>query len=174
MCLKFCEDYFGVHIFINMFPSSWKNTLSRMVESWHAYPYSTSRQVEMSFLGMPQIAHFQVEKWKSSLPWEGGIPLPHPPPARLLRSLAKIVPPKCFGSCLNRKVKSIIQIESTHFNPNQVWLFWLCYIVGDSTPPPPPRDLGRLSRDRDEILHTRRPGHSVHDCVVRSVKITNF
>ena len=36
----------------------------------------------MSFLGMPQIAHFQVEKWKSSLPWEGG-----PPPARSLRSL---------------------------------------------------------------------------------------
>ena len=33
------------------------------------------RQVEISFLGMPQIAHFQVEKWKSSLPWEGG----HPP-----------------------------------------------------------------------------------------------
>ena len=25
---------------------------------------------------MPQIAHFQVEKWKSSLPWEGGHTLP--------------------------------------------------------------------------------------------------
>ena len=98
MCLKFCEDYFGVHILIIMLPSSWKNILfSRSVESWHAYPYSTCRQVEISFLGMPQIAHFQVEKWKSSLPWEGG-PLPHPPPARSLRSLAKIAPPKCFGS----------------------------------------------------------------------------
>ena len=43
---------------------------------------------------MPQIAHFQVEKWKSSLPWgREDTPLPHPPPARSLRSLAKIVPP---------------------------------------------------------------------------------
>ena len=59
---------------------------SRSVESWHAYPYSTCRQVEISFLGMPQIAHFQVEKWKSSLPWEGGHPLPlgrHAPSQRL-------------------------------------------------------------------------------------------
>ena len=47
---------------------------SRSVESWHAYPCSTCRQVKISFLGMPQIAHFQVEKWKSSLPWEGGPP----------------------------------------------------------------------------------------------------
>ena len=30
--------------------------------SIQAYPYSTCRQVEISFLGMPQIAHFQVEK----------------------------------------------------------------------------------------------------------------
>ena len=66
---------------------------SRSVESWHAYPYSTCRQVKISFLGMPQIAHFQVEKWKSSLPWEGGHP---PPPARSLRSLTKIVPPQMF------------------------------------------------------------------------------
>ena len=49
--------------------------------------YSTCRQVEISFLGMPQIAHFQVEKWKSSLPWQGETPLPNPPPARSLRSL---------------------------------------------------------------------------------------
>ena len=41
--------------------------------------FSTFRQVEISFLGMPQIAHFQVEKWKSSLPWEGGHPLAWPP-----------------------------------------------------------------------------------------------
>ena len=53
---------------------------------------------EISFLCMPQIAHFHVEKWKSSLP--------HPPPARLLRSLGlsrfapsqRSRPPKCFGS----------------------------------------------------------------------------
>ena len=54
--------------------------------SIQAYPYSTYRQVEISFLGMPQIAHFQVEKWKSSLP-KKKLPLPHPPPARSLRSL---------------------------------------------------------------------------------------
>ena len=84
-----------------MFPSSWRKKIPffRSVESWHAYPYSTCRQVEISFLGMPQIAHFQVEKWKSSLLWEGGHPPPTPSPARSLRSLARIAPPpKCFGS----------------------------------------------------------------------------
>ena len=49
-----------------------KIPFSRSVESWHAHPYSTCRQVEISFLGMPQIAHFQVEKLKSSLPAVGG------------------------------------------------------------------------------------------------------
>ena len=29
--------------------------------------------------------------------------------------------------------------------------------------------LGRHSRDHGEILHTRRPGHNLHDCVVRFV-----
>ena len=55
---------------------------------------------------MPQIAHFQVGKLKSSLPWQGGHPPPTPSPRSVatlprawsLRSLAKIVPPKCFGS----------------------------------------------------------------------------
>ena len=49
---------------------------------------------------MPQIAHIQVEKLKSSLPWEGDPPpTPSPrsvatlPRAWSLRSLAKIVPP---------------------------------------------------------------------------------
>ena len=96
MCLQFCEDYFGVHIFIIIFLSSWKNTLfsvGRIVTRLPRPYYSTCRQVELSFLGMPQIAHFQVEKWKSSLPWEGGSPPPTPSPARSLRSLAKIVPP---------------------------------------------------------------------------------
>ena len=36
---------------------------------------------------MPQIAHFQVEKWKSSLPWEGGHSLPHPSPTPLGRGV---------------------------------------------------------------------------------------
>ena len=61
--------------------------------------------------------------------------------------------------------------------PDQTGLFWLCYIWGGGGGgilPPPPRDFGRHSRDRDEILHTRRPGHNQHDCIVRFFKITNF
>ena len=58
--------------------------------SIQAYPYSTCRQVEMSFLGMPQIAHFQVENEKAPYRGRGGHP---PPPARSLRSLAKIAAP---------------------------------------------------------------------------------
>ena len=94
-----CINYF--HNYVSEFMK--KIPFSRSVESWHAYPYSTCRQVKISFLDMPQIAHFQVEKWKSSLPWEGGHP-PHPPPARSLRSLGlgrfapsqRLCPPKCF------------------------------------------------------------------------------
>ena len=75
---------------------------SRSVESWHAYPYSTCRQVEISFLGMPQIAHFQVEKWKTLPTVGGGRPPSHtlPPlgryaPLGLVASLPRkdIVPP---------------------------------------------------------------------------------
>ena len=51
------------------------------------HTYITCRQIKISFLGVPQIAHFQVEKCKSSLPWEEGHPLPHPTPAPSLRSL---------------------------------------------------------------------------------------
>ena len=90
-----CINYF--HNYVSEFMK--KIPFSRSVESWHAYPYSTCRQVKISFLGMPQIAHFQVEKWKSSLSWEGGHP-PHPPPARSLRSLAKIVPPPQYFDSL--------------------------------------------------------------------------
>ena len=81
------------------------------IKPWHIfnsiqviYKYSSKFS---SYWGMPQIAHFQVEKWKSSLPWEGGTPPSPPPPPRSvatlprawsLCSLAKIAPPKCFGS----------------------------------------------------------------------------
>ena len=41
------------------------------------------RQVEISFLGMPQIAHFSSRKMKNL-------------PVRSLRSLSKIVPPSIF------------------------------------------------------------------------------
>ena len=69
-----------------------KIPFSRSVESWHAYPYSTCRQVEISFFGMPQIAHFQVEKWKSSLaPWDTLPPLGRYAPSQ------RLCPPKCLA-----------------------------------------------------------------------------
>ena len=73
------------------------------------FAHIARRQFEISFVGMPQIAHFQVEKMKK-LPTVGGgggdTALPHPPPARSLRSLGlgrfapsqRLCPPKCFGS----------------------------------------------------------------------------
>ena len=53
-----CINYF--HNYVSKFMK--KIPFSRPVESWHAYPYtsSTCRQVKISFLSMPQIAHFQV------------------------------------------------------------------------------------------------------------------
>ena len=45
---------------------------------------STCRQIKISFLGVPQIAHFQVEKMQK-LPTVGGET--HPTPAPSLRSL---------------------------------------------------------------------------------------
>ena len=39
-----------------------------------------------------QIAQFQSQKCKSSFVWEGGHPLPDPPPARALRALACVFP----------------------------------------------------------------------------------
>ena len=98
-----CINYF--HNYVSEFMK--KIPFSRSVESWHAYPYSTCRQVKISLLGMPQSAHFQVEKWKSSLPWEGGPPSRTLPPlgryapSGLVASLPRkdcAPPPKCFGS----------------------------------------------------------------------------
>ena len=94
-----CVWNFWVHICIIMFLSSWKNTLFPIGRIVTRLP--TCRQVEISFLGKPQIALFRVEKWKSSLPWEGGHP---PPPARSLRSLGlgrfapsqRLCPPQIF------------------------------------------------------------------------------
>ena len=113
MCLKFLRRLFWGQYFHKYVSEFMKNMpFSRSVGSWHAYPYSTCRQVEISFLGMPQIAHFQVEKWKSSLPWTPPFPRSFAtlPRAWSLRSFAKIVPPKCFGSlrhCLSHGVNSI-------------------------------------------------------------------
>ena len=45
---------------------------------------STCHQVETSFVDMPQIAHFKVEKKSPYIPWEEGT---HTLPVRLLSSL---------------------------------------------------------------------------------------
>ena len=76
-------------------PPTQKNIKPWLIfNSIQAYPYSTCRQVEISFLGMPQIAHFQVENEKA--PYRGGDttlpPLGRYAPSQRLR------PPKCFGS----------------------------------------------------------------------------
>ena len=107
MCLKFCEDYFGVYIFINMFPSSWKT---------YPFPGRSNRDtlthivhdVKLSLRYAPDCT-FSSRKMKKLLTVGGGTPPPTPSPsprsvatlprAWSLRSLAKIVPPpKCFGS----------------------------------------------------------------------------
>ena len=81
-----------------------KNTLFRLVESWHAYPYSTCRQVKISFLGMPRLHIFKSKNEKAPYRGKGDTPLPHPPPAWSLRSLGlgrfapsqRLCPPKMF------------------------------------------------------------------------------
>ena len=74
-----------------------KHTFSRSVESWHAYPYRTCRQVEIPFLGVPQIAHFQVEKMKK-LPTVTP-PSPPTPSPRLVATLPckDCVPPNVLA-----------------------------------------------------------------------------
>ena len=70
-----------------------KIPFSRSVETWHAYPYSTCRQVKISFLGMPQIAHFQVENEKAPYRGRGDThtlpPLGHYAPSGLVASLPR-------------------------------------------------------------------------------------
>ena len=46
---------------------------------------------------MSQIAHFQVEKWESSLPWEGGGGTPPPPQLGRYAPSQRLRPPKKFG-----------------------------------------------------------------------------
>ena len=85
------------NVIIIMFPTCMKKIpFSRSVKSWHAYPYSTCRQVKISFLGMPRLHIFKSKNEKAPYRGRGDTPLPHPPPARSLRSLAKIVPPQMF------------------------------------------------------------------------------
>ena len=106
---NFARLFWGayLHNYVSEFMK--KKTFSRSVESWHAYPYSTCRQVEISFLGMPQIAHFQVEKWKK-LPSVGG----GTPPSHTLPPLGRYTPSGLVAS-LPRKDCA----------PPQKKIFWL-------------------------------------------------
>ena len=69
------------------------------------HTYSTCCQIKISFLGVPQIAHFQVEKMQKLPTVGGGTPPPTPYPRSIatlsrawsLRSLAKIAPPNVFA-----------------------------------------------------------------------------
>ena len=63
-----------------------KNNPCLVLNSIQAYPYSTCRQVEFSFLGLPQIAHSQVEMKK--LPAVGG----GTPPSDTLAPLGRYAP----------------------------------------------------------------------------------
>ena len=124
--------YFGVHIFINMFPRSFKKIpFSRSVESWHAYPYGTCRQVEISFLGMPQIAHFQVEKLKSSIPWEGGPPSHTLPPLGRYAPSQRLCPPNVLAHYATGKIMfTITSSENRHpILPSQTLLNWWVYFL---------------------------------------------
>ena len=93
MCLKFCEDYFGVHICIIIFLSSWKkypfpDRSNR--DTLYTHKVHVVKSKFPSYRYAPDCT-FSSRKMKK-LP-SVGAPLPHPPPARSLRSLAKIVPP---------------------------------------------------------------------------------
>ena len=64
----------------------------------------------------------------------------------------------------------MINFDVVDCNPNQAGLFWLCYIGGADSP-----EISAVIRAiASEILHTRRPGRNLHDCVVRFVKIINY
>ena len=129
-----CINYF--HNYVSDFMK--KIPFSRSVELWHAYPYSTCRQVKISFLGMPQIAHFQVEKWKSSLPWEGWHLPPTPSPRSVAATLPRkdCAPPpqKCFGSlrhCVgvfsymtDLAAKQVENNNNSNNNNEKVILYW--------------------------------------------------
>ena len=71
-----CINYF--HNYVSEFMK--KIPFSRAVELWHVYPYSTCRQVKISFLGIPQIAHFQVENEKAPYRGRGDTPSHTLPP----------------------------------------------------------------------------------------------
>ena len=97
---NFAKIYF--HNYVSEFLK--KIPFSRSVESWHAYPYIMSSSQNFLLRYAPDCT-FQAKNenapYRGSL---GGHPLPHPPPARSLRSLGlgrfapsqRIVPPQMF------------------------------------------------------------------------------
>ena len=91
-----CINYFHNYVseFMKKIPFS---PVGRIVTR---VPNCTCRQVKISFLGMPQIAHYQVEKWKSSLPWEGG----HPPPTPSRAPLGHYAPSGLVASLPRKKL----------------------------------------------------------------------
>ena len=58
--------------------------------------------------------------------------------------------------------------EKGYVNPNQAGLFWLCYIWGGGGGGIPAPEVSAVIR---AIAIKFCPGHNLHDCVVRFVKI---
>ena len=137
MCVKFCEDYFGVHICIIMFPISWKK---------YPFPDRSNRDtlthivhvVKSNFLlRYAPDCTFSSRKMKK-LPSVGGRtpppppPLPHPPQcsvatlprAWLLRSLAKIVPPKCLAHYATELDDYLITLTWDSAIPAYTFISW--------------------------------------------------
>ena len=97
MCLKFCEDYFGVHICIIMFPSSWKK---------YPFPDRSNRDtlthihvvyvVKSNFLlRYAPGCTFSSRKMKKLPSVGGGTPPFHPPPTPSPRSVATLPRKDC-------------------------------------------------------------------------------
>ena len=57
--------------------------------------YASKIVFQRKNIGMHQIAQFLTPKWKSSLPWEGGHPLAHPPPLGRFAPSGSVAPLPC-------------------------------------------------------------------------------
>ena len=89
---NFAKIIFGCILILHNYVSEFlKKTFSRSVESWHAYPAVVKSNFLLRYA--PDCT-FSSRKMKKLPIVGGGHP---PPPARSLRSLAKIVPPNCLA-----------------------------------------------------------------------------
>ena len=133
-----------------LFSSFWENATVTTCPCKELDPVSpTCRQVVK-----PQIAHFQVEKWKSSLPWEGDPPPPSP--------LGRYAPSGLVAS-LPRK----------DCPPPQ--MFWLITPLLGAPPPPPQCVDPRYTplsgyHSQEELSHTR----ILHPHIVGSIPFGVF